>query len=49
MMNILHIPIDLNGLDHDLCNAVNEQVYQGTRELFNDNELLKKQIELKIK
>ena len=44
MMNILHIPIDLNGLDYDLWKAVNEQVYQGPRELFKDIELLKKQI-----
>ena len=43
-MNILHIPIDLNGLDYDLWKAVNEQVYQGTRELFKDIELLKKQM-----
>ena len=43
-MNSLHIPIDWNGLDYDLWNAVNEQVYQSTRELFKDIELLKKEI-----
>ena len=43
-MNSLHIPIDLNGLNYDLWNAVNEQVYQSTREFFKDIELLKKRI-----
>ena len=44
MTNSLHIPIDLNGSDYDLWNAVNEQIYQGTRQPFKDIELLKKQI-----
>ena len=43
-MNGLHNPINFNGLDYYLWNAINEKVYQSRRELFKDIELLKKRI-----
>ena len=43
-MNSFHNPINLNGLDYYLWNAINEEVYQSRRELFKDIELLKKRI-----